>query len=336
MGNRSSTGDATPPGSPTEAQDPSRVSLAYKELRALPSSFLESEDLAKVCKLDLSHNKLTDACLHQLAALESLESLVLDCNRFQTVFLPPLPKLTFLTLNSNNISDLENLIDILLSRCPGLRSLSLIDNPCCPNFEEQQRRPAIHHRYRLFIVGHMKNLHTLDFVRVTDSEKIEGQQLLEELASGAPLFPENDKKKPQKGDKKSRKSKKKKAKKEKKRGDKEKYKDKEKEKEKDDQGSAKAVGSSADPPVQPQDDQPQLAALLPCPEKLREAIPDHPDPPPPPVHPPPPPPLESSGSEWSESDSSGSELDRVLDDHLRKSGIIRQPSPVQPEEAAFG
>eukprot|EP00756_Hemistasia_phaeocysticola_P049647 Hpha_TRINITY_DN24176_c0_g1::TRINITY_DN24176_c0_g1_i1::g.9872::m.9872 len=161
----------------------SRRSIAHRDLRSLDGAIWENE-LALLRTLDASYNKLGDGCLFELENCESLEALILDHNRFQNPSLPHLPKLRFLSLASNRVTELEELLCSLRASAPELRTLSLLSNPCCPDFEVQARQPHRYLAYRLFVVGHLPKLGRLDLQEVTDEEREAADDLLSRISQG--------------------------------------------------------------------------------------------------------------------------------------------------------
>lgn len=178
---RDKAADAGGAASPSAAC--TRRSMAHRDLRSLEGVIWDSE-MGHLRTLDVSYNKLSDGCLSELDQCESLESLILDHNRFQSVSLPFLPKLRFLSLASNQVTDLEELCCNLRARTPELRTLSLVSNPCCPDWEMQARHPHRHHVYRLFVVGHLPKLGRLDLEEVTETEREAADDLLSRISEG--------------------------------------------------------------------------------------------------------------------------------------------------------
>ncbi|XP_076194565.1 leucine-rich melanocyte differentiation-associated protein isoform X4 [Aptenodytes patagonicus] len=83
-------------------------------------------------RLDLSFNLLRS--LEGLKTFSYLEELILDNNLLgNDLLLPRLPHLHTLTLNKNQISELESLLDHLAEVVPSLQYLSLLGNMACPN-----------------------------------------------------------------------------------------------------------------------------------------------------------------------------------------------------------
>ncbi|XP_029377243.1 leucine-rich melanocyte differentiation-associated protein-like isoform X2 [Echeneis naucrates] len=83
-------------------------------------------------RLDLSFNQLRS--LAGLKMFTELEELVVDNNLLgNDLQLPKLPNLHTLTLNKNQLTDIEALLEHLADVTPSLEYLSLLGNEACPN-----------------------------------------------------------------------------------------------------------------------------------------------------------------------------------------------------------
>ncbi|XP_044070207.1 leucine-rich melanocyte differentiation-associated protein isoform X3 [Siniperca chuatsi] len=83
-------------------------------------------------RLDLSFNQLRS--LAGLKMFTELEELVVDNNLLgNDLRLPRLPNLHTLTLNKNQLTDIEALLEHLADVTPSLEYLSLLGNEACPN-----------------------------------------------------------------------------------------------------------------------------------------------------------------------------------------------------------
>ncbi|CAF4814786.1 unnamed protein product [Pieris macdunnoughi] len=103
---------------------------------------------AKVNYLDLSYNSIET--LKGLEKFTRLEELILDNNKLaDTVNFPFLPFLKTLSLNNNEITNLEDLLSDL------------------------EKDESDYQRYRYFVIYKLKNLRFLDSRRVTDRERME-------------------------------------------------------------------------------------------------------------------------------------------------------------------
>ncbi|XP_034007677.1 leucine-rich melanocyte differentiation-associated protein isoform X2 [Trematomus bernacchii] len=83
-------------------------------------------------RLDLSFNQLRS--LAGLGTFTELEELIVDNNLLgNDLLLPRLPNLHTLTLNKNQLTDIEALLEHLADVTPSLKYLSLLGNEACPN-----------------------------------------------------------------------------------------------------------------------------------------------------------------------------------------------------------
>uniref|UniRef100_A0A7N5KAE2 Leucine rich melanocyte differentiation associated n=1 Tax=Ailuropoda melanoleuca TaxID=9646 RepID=A0A7N5KAE2_AILME len=98
--------------------------------------------------------------LEGLSAFGSLEELILDNNLLgNDLVLPGLPRLHTLTLNKNQITDLECLLDHLAEVTPALEYLSLLGNVACPNeLVSLEKDEEDYKRYRCFVLHKLPNL----------------------------------------------------------------------------------------------------------------------------------------------------------------------------------
>nr|XP_058155088.1 leucine-rich melanocyte differentiation-associated protein isoform X2 [Dasypus novemcinctus] len=149
-----------------------QVSYIGQDCREIP------EELGRDCghfakRLDLSFNLLRS--LEGLSAFGSLEELILDNNALgDGLALPRLPGLHTLTLNKNQISDLECLLDHLAEVTPALEYLSLLGNVACPNeLVGLEKDEEDYRRYRCFVLHKLPNLKFLDAQKVTRQEREE-------------------------------------------------------------------------------------------------------------------------------------------------------------------
>ncbi|XP_053063050.1 leucine-rich melanocyte differentiation-associated protein isoform X1 [Acinonyx jubatus] len=149
-----------------------QVSYIGQDCREIP------EHLGRDCghfakRLDLSFNLLRS--LEGLSAFGSLEELILDNNLLgNDLVLPGLPRLHTLTLNKNQISDLESLLDHLAEVTPALEYLSLLGNVACPNeLISLEKDEEDYKRYRCFVLHKLPNLKFLDARKVTRKEREE-------------------------------------------------------------------------------------------------------------------------------------------------------------------
>ncbi|XP_039338082.1 leucine-rich melanocyte differentiation-associated protein isoform X3 [Mauremys reevesii] len=124
-------------------------------------------------RLDLSFNLLRS--LEGLKTFSCLEELILDNNLLgNDLRLPRLPHLHTLTLNKNQITDLESLLDHLADVVPSLEYLSLLGNMACPNeLVSKDKDEDDYQRYRYFVLHKLTTLKFLDTRKVTKWEREE-------------------------------------------------------------------------------------------------------------------------------------------------------------------
>jgi len=146
------------------------LSVVGNDLQEVPPQ-LGEEYGTKVKRLDLSYNALTH--LANLDKFTALDSLVLDCNSITgDAPFPTLLTLKTLSCNSNNIQDLDNFLGHVTQAFPNLTYLSLLKNPCCPNFFTGKDQ-SDYQRYRYCVLFKMQGLKFLDSSPVSAIEKKE-------------------------------------------------------------------------------------------------------------------------------------------------------------------
>ncbi|KYO27617.1 hypothetical protein Y1Q_0005190 [Alligator mississippiensis] len=113
--------------------------------------------------------------LEGLKTFSCLEELILDNNLLgNDLLLPRLPHLHTLTLNKNQITELEGLLDHLAEVVPALQYLSLLGNMACPNeLVSKEKDEGDYQRYRYFVLHKLTNLKFLDTRKVTRTEREE-------------------------------------------------------------------------------------------------------------------------------------------------------------------
>nr|XP_036869177.1 leucine-rich melanocyte differentiation-associated protein isoform X6 [Manis javanica] len=123
----------------------------------------------------LWRHPFSELSLEGLSAFGSLEELILDNNLLgNDLVLPGLPRLHTLTLNKNQITDLDYLLDHLAEVTPALEYLSLLGNVACPNeLVSLEKDEEDYRRYRYFVLHKLPNLKFLDARKVTRQEREE-------------------------------------------------------------------------------------------------------------------------------------------------------------------
>lgn len=131
---------------------------------------------SKVHCLDLSYNELVT--LKGLEAFPHLEELIVDNNQLSdSLLFATISTLHTLSLNKNQITDIEQLVTKIAMHFPALTYLSLLGNQACPNqLTNLENDEADYQRYRYFVLHHLPNLKFLDSTKVRESERIEAKR----------------------------------------------------------------------------------------------------------------------------------------------------------------
>ncbi|XP_044742771.1 leucine-rich melanocyte differentiation-associated protein-like isoform X2 [Chrysoperla carnea] len=127
----------------------------------------------KVQILDLSFNSLYN--LKGLNGFQTLQELILDNNELNdNIQFPLLPYLHTLSLNKNNITNLEQLIEQIYEKLPQLTYLSLLGNKACPDqLTDIEKDENDYQRYRYYVLYKLPKLKFLDSTKVTEEERLE-------------------------------------------------------------------------------------------------------------------------------------------------------------------
>ncbi|KAK7901847.1 hypothetical protein WMY93_018616 [Mugilogobius chulae] len=127
-------------------------------------------------RLDLTSNQLRT--LSGLRMFPELEELIVDNNQLgNDLRLPKLPHLHTLTLNKNQLTDIEALLEHLAEVTPALEYLSLLGNEACPNqLVSPDKDEDDYQRYRYFVLHKLPQLKFLDFRKVTKLEASEAER----------------------------------------------------------------------------------------------------------------------------------------------------------------
>ncbi|KAM9365600.1 leucine-rich melanocyte differentiation-associated protein [Pholidichthys leucotaenia] len=130
-------------------------------------------------RLDVSFNQLRS--LAGLKMFTELEELIVDNNLLGNDFqLPRLPSLHTLTLNKNQLTDIEALLEHLADVTPSLEYLSLLGNEACPNqLVSPDKDEDDYQRYRYFV------LYKLPHLKFLDTRKVAKKEVMEAKARGA-------------------------------------------------------------------------------------------------------------------------------------------------------
>ena len=117
-----------------------------------------------------------------MEAFVGLKSLVLDHNELiSKQELPYLPHLETLWINANAIDSLDVFLDAIQHNCPKLNYLSMLKNPCCPNYFVGKDN-ATYQKYRYSVLARIPGLKFLDASPITAEERAEAQKIINATA----------------------------------------------------------------------------------------------------------------------------------------------------------
>ncbi|XP_063814756.1 leucine-rich melanocyte differentiation-associated protein [Pseudophryne corroboree] len=111
--------------------------------------------------------------LDGLEGFVCLKELILDNNQLGNhVCFPSLPYLHTLTINKNQLTELDFLLDSLALSAPALEYLSLLGNQACPNeLVCMEKDENDYQRYRYYVLNKLPTLKFLDTRKVTKKER---------------------------------------------------------------------------------------------------------------------------------------------------------------------
>eukprot|EP00066_Takifugu_rubripes_P012308 XP_011601574.1 PREDICTED: leucine-rich repeat-containing protein C10orf11 homolog isoform X1 [Takifugu rubripes] len=163
---------------PLVALNGSQISFIGHDYKDIPD-FLAHRYGHFARRLDLSFNQLRS--LAGLRPFAELEELVVDNNLLgNDLRLPRLANLHTLTLNKNQLTDIEGLLEHLADATPSLQYLSLLGNEACPNqLVSPDKDEDDYQRYRYFV------LHKLPHLKFLDSRKVTRREVTEARTRGA-------------------------------------------------------------------------------------------------------------------------------------------------------
>jgi len=155
-------------------EDAHQLSVVGHGLTEIPSELGEIYG-PRTKRLDLTNNSLKR--LKNLEKFTILDSLVLDINKIDgTDPFPSVPTLKTLCINDNKVEDIQTFVENVQKAFPNLTYLSLLKNPCCPNYFVGKDFDD-YRRYRLYVVYRSGNLKFLDSSPVTEAERKEAKRV---------------------------------------------------------------------------------------------------------------------------------------------------------------
>ncbi|KAL4240482.1 hypothetical protein ACF0H5_001274 [Mactra antiquata] len=153
-----------------------QLSYIGRDVESIPQKLIVDYSKATI-RLDLSFNQIKS--LRGLEEFCNLEELVLDnnCINDQTLF-PSLQQLHTLTLNKNQITDLDMLLQTIKLQFPKLTYLSLLGNSACPNqLSSHEKDDEDYLRYRYKVIYNFPQLKFLDSTPVTSHDLQEAKRV---------------------------------------------------------------------------------------------------------------------------------------------------------------
>jgi leucine-rich melanocyte differentiation-associated protein len=85
----------------------------------------------------------------------------------------------------SQIESIEIFVEAIQDKFPNLKHLSLLRNPCCPNYFVG-KDSAAYQKYRFYVAARLPNLKYLDSSPVTDKERLEGNKSYARVARPDP------------------------------------------------------------------------------------------------------------------------------------------------------
>ena len=144
--------------------------LAYRDLERIPESVV-AKHAAGTTLLNLTENRIASS--DGLDMFTRLETLILDKNNLEGLsWCCPLPSLKTLYFNNNNVSDVDSFVSDVAKKFPALEYLSMMRNPCCPEFFTitDSSHQEDYRRHREYILFRLPGLQFLDATDVTAEE----------------------------------------------------------------------------------------------------------------------------------------------------------------------
>jgi hypothetical protein len=129
---------------------------------------------------DVTHQRLTEQSLTMFNAApydpDSLQSINANHNELTSLrYLPWLRNAHTVQIAHNRFQDSGDVVRELKNKCPQLRHLTLMPNPCCP----ANMSPDLHASYRAYVVSQLPTLDVLDCLQVTANDRQQAQRFLQ-------------------------------------------------------------------------------------------------------------------------------------------------------------
>jgi len=152
-----------------------KISIVGRDITEIP------KDLIEKWGTDVQDITITFCQLTHVSGLDQftqLVSLVLDNNEIGSSNneFPFLKNLETLWINNNNIQYLDRFLDSIRGKFPNLKYLSLLKNPCCPNYFVG-KGSTDYKKYRAEVVKEIPTLKFLDASPITAEEHHDAETL---------------------------------------------------------------------------------------------------------------------------------------------------------------
>lgn len=160
----------------SEQYDNGNLTFIGHDTECIPN-WLSTKYGENAVRADFSFNNLRS--IKGLKGFKKLKELVLDNNNLSDdLIFPTLERLETLTMNKNNINNLEVFMEKITESLPNLTYLSLLGNKACPNqLTSLENNEDDYQRYRYYVLYKIPKLHFLDSTPVTSTERKEAKRI---------------------------------------------------------------------------------------------------------------------------------------------------------------
>jgi len=160
------------------------LSIIEQNIQSIPPELGQTYG-DKTFQLYIIENKIKN--VSHLENFKNLKSLTLDNNCIVSDGneFPLIESLETLFVNSNEINQLEIFLDCIENQFPNLIYLSMLKNPCCPNYFVG-KGSSEYQKYRHTVLSRFPKLLFLDATPVTEEERQSGLQYRNTVARPDP------------------------------------------------------------------------------------------------------------------------------------------------------
>jgi len=164
-----------PPPTDDQKTIPGKLAIVGQDIEEIPPDLGEKYG-KETLELAITFCRLKK--VHNLEEFSLLTSLVLDNNEIGTDGnkFPHCENLQTLWVNNNNIVYLDRFLDSIQGKFPNLKYLSMLKNPCCPNYFVG-KGSVDYKRYRAEVVKDLPTLKFLDSSPITPEERQDAEKI---------------------------------------------------------------------------------------------------------------------------------------------------------------